>query len=139
MALSAFNDTPGAEFTDLPYLQKGSTTCYGGGLVVAAADGYAKPGVKATGLVILGVAVETSINAGADGAASVACASKVARNGKRQMFKFKNDATDPLTIAHIGRAAYVFDDITFTSLSTGATQGGVLRRLDSDGVWIELL
>jgi len=138
MAITAANDTPGLEFTDFEYLVKGSTTIYQGTLVVTS-DGYAKSGVKATGLKILGVAKSTVVNAGADGAEKIVCAGPVAQNGKRLLFKFANDATDPLTQAHVGGPAYVFDNFTMTSLSTGATQGGVLRRVDSDGVWIELV
>lgn len=138
MAITAANDTPGLEFTDFEYKVKGSTTIYQGTLVVTS-DGYAKSGVKATGLKILGIAKTTVVNAGADGAEVIVCAGPVAQNGKRLLFKLANDATDPVTQAHVGGPCYVFDNFTVTSLATGSTQCGTVRRVDSDGVWFELV
>lgn len=139
MALSKFNDTEAREQTAFEYLMKGSTTVYGGALVVAAADGYAKSGLTATGLVVLGVASATVVNGGADGAASVLVEGPIAPNGKRRLFKFKNAAAgDALTVAEIGRDAYILDDETYTKTAAGRSVGGKLRKIDADGVWIEL-
>lgn len=146
MALAKAHDIDARETAANTYEQKGSTTCYQGGLVVAAADGYAKPGLTATGLVVLGVAAETSINAGADGAAKVLCVGSVAPNGKARLFRFKNAASgDACTIAEIGRDVYIYDDETFTKTSSGRSVGGKLRELEKDTagtvtgyVWIEL-
>lgn len=128
------------------YEQKGSTTIYGGSLVVAAADGYAKPGLTATGLVVLGVADADSVNAGADGAAKVLCHGSHAPNGKRRLFRFKNaTSSDACTIADIGRDVYIYDDETFTTTSSGRSVGGKLREIEEDTagtatgyLWIEL-
>lgn len=146
MALSKHNDTEAREQTAFEHLVKGSTTIYGGSLVVAAADGFAKPGLTATGLVVLGMASQTVVNAGADGAAKVLVEGPVAPNGKRRLFRFKNaTAGDALTQAEIGRDAYILDDETFTKTATGRSVGGKLREIEKDAagtatgyVWIEL-
>lgn len=146
MALSKSHDIDARETFAGEYEQKGSTTIYQGALVVAAADGYAKPGVSATGLVVLGVATETSINGGADGAKKVVCAGGTAPNGKRRQWRFKNaTSSDACTIAEIGRDVYIDDNETFTKTSTSRSVGGKLRELEKDSsgsltgyVWIEL-
>lgn len=146
MALSGFSSTDVREQFDHLYEQKGSTTIYGGGVVVAAADGYAKAGLSATGLVILGVAFRDSVNAGADGAVKVRVITSRGPDGKMRQFRLKNaSAGDACTIANIGRDVYLLDDEAATTTATGRSVVGKLRELEKDAtgtltgyVWIEL-
>lgn len=136
MALSKANETPVMTFTDITFKQKGSTTCYAGGVCVSAA-GYAKPAVAATGLSVLGITKYDSANAGADGAKEVVVLTR-SINGKRLVVKLANDGTDAVAQAHVGFSCYLVDDITVSSLATGRTAAGKVIRVDSDGVWVEL-
>ena len=147
MALSGFNSTRARESFEDEYAQKGSTTIYGGGIVVAAADGYAKPGLTATGLVVLGVAAHDSVNAGADGAKKVRCVgSRGVPDGKKRYFRFKNaTGDDACGQAEIGRDIYILDDNTMTKTSSGRSIGGKLREIEKDAsgtatgwLWVEL-
>lgn len=144
MALSKQTDTPTMAYSELEYPQKGSTTIYGGGVVVcAAADGYAKRGLTATSLRFLGIAKATVVNAGADGAKKVVVQTPVDESGKLRMWKFSNDTGTPLTQADVGAAPYLKDDNTFSGDSTGRTAMGILKRVDGasadggPGVWVQ--
>lgn len=135
MALSGSESRDYQELYDLRELaQKGSTTIYMGSLVVAAADGYSKPGLTATGLVVQGVAVEDSVNSGADGAKKVkVTGSTIAANGRKRLFAFSNAAGgDAITIADMDRDVYIYDDDTFTTTSSGRSVGGKFRGFELD-------
>lgn len=106
---------------------KGATTIYKGSLVALNA-GYAAPGAVATGRIAVGRALETVVNAGADGAVNV----KV----EMGIFKWANDGTNPVVAASVGGIAYMFDDQTVSVNSTGTSVAGKIIQLDSDGVWV---
>src|SRR5262245_58597756 len=54
----------------VPYKQKGATTTYRGTLVAINA-GYVQAAADTAGLIVVGIATEKSVNAGADGAVSL--------------------------------------------------------------------
>lgn len=141
MALSQNHSTPSMEFTSLTYPVKASAVIFTGALVVTS-DGYAKPGLTATGLRVLGVAQKAVTGGASDGDTSVVVDGPIGKNSGRRLFRFRNDATTPLTQADVGASAYIKDDNTFSGDSTGRTAGGKLRKLETVSsvsyVWIEL-
>lgn len=105
---------------------------YAGAIVVANASGYADKGSTALGLTFLGRADERVDNTGgANGAKTVQV-----RRGKA--FKWKNDATHPVTQASLGRKCYIVDDETVAIHDNSAARSaaGIVVALDSDGVWV---
>lgn len=53
------------------------------------------------------------------------------------LFLVANSGTNPLTDAHIGRAAYIEDDATVSSdPGTNAVVGGIVAKVETAGVWI---
>ena len=108
------------------------TTIYAGTMVALNAAGYAVPASAATGLTVLGKAAQTVVNAGADGDVSIT----VELSNGRKSFRFNNAGTNPVTITHVGKTAYVADNDTVTSSSTGTSAAGTVTGLDSGGVWI---
>lgn len=111
---------------------KGATTIWQGALVVME-SALAIPGkTAASGLIVLGVAEQTVVNSGGDGAAKV-----VAKQGT---FKFFNLGADPILAGDVGKDAYIVDDQTFakTSNSSARSIGGKVARVESDGVFIRV-
>lgn len=116
---------------------KGSTTIYQGALVVME-SGNAVPGKTATGLVVLGLATETVVNGGANGAKSVTT--------ERGTFKFFNSAdAEAITTADIGKQCYVVDDQTVAKTDGAASPdpatrsaAGVVIDVDSTGVFVRV-
>ena len=111
-----------------------STRIYAGALVCINASGYAVPGSTATTLKARGVAQEQVDNSsGAAGDKRV--------ETRRGVFPFANSAsTDEITRADIGNSAYIVDDQTVAKTHATNTRSvaGVIRDVDSDGVWIEI-
>lgn len=111
-----------------------STKIYAGSLVCINASGYAVPGSTSATLKARGVAQEQVDNsAGSAGALRV--------ESRRGVFPFANStSTDEITRADIGASAYIVDDQTVakTSNSSARSVAGVIRDVDSDGVWIEI-
>lgn len=111
-----------------------STRLFAGALVCLNASGYAVPGSTATTLKARGVAQEHVDNsAGAAGAVRV--------ETRRGVFPFANSAsTDEITRADIGNECYIVDDQTVAKTSATNTRSvaGVIRDVDSDGVWVEI-
>ena len=104
---------------------------YYGSIVVLNATGYAAPGSTATGLKARGVAQEQVDNsAGANGDKSI--------NTEPGKHKFANDGS--ITLADIENTAYIVDDQTVADNDGGATRSvaGVIKGVDSDGVWVQI-
>jgi hypothetical protein len=116
-----FNPSP--EVVELKV--KGATTIYAGSLVVIDA-GFAKPGVSAAGLIAVGRAEETVVNAGADGAKTIKVRCGV-------MTWANATAGDACAQADAGKIIYVFDDATVTKTSTSRSVAGRMLGLDADG------
>lgn len=111
---------------------KGATTIFGGSLVCTDASGYAVPGQVATTLTSQGIAEDTVVNTGADGAKSV-----VVRGSAGGLdHPLENDGANPVTIAHVGKTVYVQDDQTVCSLATGRSAAGLCTGVTSKGVYV---
>lgn len=103
---------------------------YANAIVVRASSGYVQPATAATGLTGVGNArVQVDNTGGSDGAVTV----DSERNG---WFAYSN--AGDVTSANIGAAAYAVDDQTISSSSNSNTRSvvGVIRAVDSSGVWI---
>ena len=124
-------DNATIDLVNLP--MKAATKIYQGAMVVIDA-GYAAPARTATGLVVIGVALDTVDNtSGAAGALTI--------NVRRGTFKMNNSsAGDLIAQANCGAAVYLVDDNTVALTSGGATRSiaGPAWQIDSDGVWVEL-
>jgi hypothetical protein len=107
---------------------------FAGSLYCLNATGYAVPGSTSTTLKARGRAEETVDNTGgAAGAKSV--------EGRRGLFQFANSAsTDEITRADINAQCYVVDDQTVAKTHATNTRSvaGVIRDVDSGGVWVEI-
>lgn len=115
-----------------PYPVAAGAKIWQGALVVLDA-GYAKPAATATGLIALGRAEETVDNtAGAAGAVAVPV--------ERGVFYFDNSATDAITQADVGKNAYIVDDETVAKTHATNTRSiaGIIRAVDTYGVWVEI-
>jgi len=105
---------------------------HAGALAVLDA-GYAKPGTGATGLLAAGRAEEAVDNTGgANGDRTVRV--------RRGVFRFANSAGDPVVQADIGSVCFIEDDETVakTSNSGALSAAGVIREIDSAGVWVSV-
>lgn len=110
---------------------KGATTIYQGGVVVMDA-GLAVPGRTATGLIAVGVAQQTVVNSGADGAKKVPV--------ERGTFKFANLGADAVTAADIQKDCYIVDDQTVAKTSGSNTRSiaGKVIEVEADGVFVRV-
>jgi hypothetical protein len=111
-----------------------ATRIFAGALVCLNAAGNAVPGATATTLTARGVAQEHVDN-------SAGAAGDLRIESRRGVFPFVNSAAaDEITRADIGTNAYIVDDQTVAKTSGTNTRSvaGVIRDVDSDGVWIEI-
>lgn len=132
MALTQPRDTKSRHSGRWTYPVAAATRIWQGALIVLDA-GYAKPGATAAGLIALGRAEETVDNTtGAAGALSV--------SAERGTFYFDNSSTDPVTQADVGKAVYIVDDETIAKTHAANTRSiaGILRAVDTHGVWVEI-
>lgn len=104
-----------------------------GGIVCINASGWGTKGATSTTLKAVGVAETTVDNtSGANGDLSV--------EALRGWHKFANStSTDAITLADYGSQCYLVDDQTVAKTSGSNTRSiaGVIRGVDSDGVWVE--
>lgn len=111
-----------------------TTKIYAGALVCINASGYAVPGSTSTALKARGVAQEQVDN-------STGAAGDKRVETTRGCFPFANSASaDEITRADIGATAYIVDDQTVAKTNGTNTRSaaGVIRDVDSDGVWVEI-
>jgi len=134
-ALATFRDTKQMGCNPLPVElcvpMKAATTIYAGSIVVSDA-GYAAPGRTATGLITLGMAMETVVNSGAAGAKKVRV--------KPGVFKWGNSsAGDLIAQANCYADVYIADDqtVALTSATNTRSIAGKVIQVDSDGVWVQ--
>ena len=107
-----------------------NTTIEAGKIVSVNSGGYAIPAADTASTIVVGVAQESVVNAGANGAASV-----VVRRLKA--FKFANGTT-AVTQAGVGGNVVVQDAATVTT-AAAATNDIVVGKclaVESDGVWV---
>ncbi|MFP5423415.1 MAG: hypothetical protein ACLGID_18410 [Gammaproteobacteria bacterium] len=111
-----------------------ATRIFGGSLVCLNAAGNVVPGSTSATLKARGVAQEHVDNR--DGAAG-----DLRVESRRGVFPFANStSTDEITRADIGASAYIVDDQTVAKTSATNTRSiaGVIRDVDSNGVWVEI-
>lgn len=134
MALTKDRDTKRRDGVQFSHPIAAATVIFAGALVALNAAGDAVPGSTSTTLKAVGVAQETVDNSsGAAGAVRVEV--------RRGLFRFGNSAAaDAITRAEIGSNAYIVDDETVAKTSGTSTRSiaGVIRDVDSAGVWIEI-
>lgn len=133
-ALTADRDTITRELRDRILPVKGGVKIYAGAIVAIDSTGYAVKGATSTTLkAVAGRAAEQVDNTGgADGALFI----KV-RIGH---FRYANSAsTDAITLTELDQACYLVDDQTVAKTSGSATrvQAGIVRDVDTSGVWVE--
>lgn len=131
-ALAQDRDTPERRGLNFGMPAAASKTFYRGAMVAVNAAGYATPGATATTLKGLGRVKGRVTSPGADGAVTV--------EYERGVFRFGNSAdADLITRADIGATAYMVDDQTVakTNGSNTRSPAGIIRDVDTFGVWIE--
>lgn len=133
-ALTNVRDTSeianGAKQIVLPV--KGGATIFQGALVAVDANGFAIPAKKAASITAAGRAEETVENKGADG--------EVVIRVSRGVFVYSNTTTqaNKITQAHVLKPCYIEDDQTVTASATGTSVAGLVVRVDSSGVAVEI-
>lgn len=131
-ALAGDRNTPRAE-GDIKSLLMSASLIYAGAIVCRNATGYATKGAVAATLVGVGRAEERVDNSGG------AAGDKRIRV-RPGIFRFGNSASgDLITIADIGKPAYVVDDQTVAKTSASGTRSiaGFVDGVDDTGVWVE--
>jgi hypothetical protein len=107
--------------------------CLAGTIAVLNAAGNAEMGTTATTKVAVGVFEETVDNTGG-------VAGGVQVSVRRGCFQFANSAsTDALANTDFGATCYIVDNQTVAKTDGSATRSkaGVVRGVDSGGVWVE--
>lgn len=110
-----------------------ASKCLAGTIAVLNAAGNAEMGTTATAKVAVGVFDDTVDNTGGS-------AGGVQVPVRRGCFQFANStSTDALANTDIGATCYIVDNQTVakTDGSTTRSKAGVVRSVDSGGVWVE--
>ena len=129
-ALSADRDTARRPDDKFEHPSIAAVTSYGGALIMLDTSGNAGPATATTGLIAAGRCDEL-----ADNSAGIAAAINVkVRVGT---FKWVNSGANPCDKTDIGDTVYAEDDQTVGNASAGLSAAGILRQVDSDGVWVE--
>lgn len=126
-------NTPRRAGTDRGVPVAAGKVIFQGSLVCLDAAGNATPGAIATTLKGCGRANATIDNtAGAAGAAFVPVEAGI--------FRWGNDAGNPVTRVHIGAACYAIDDQTVSSSHNTNTRSavGIVFDVDAGGVWVRI-
>ncbi len=132
MALTADRDTPQRDGELIVYPVAAGAVLFAGALVALDSDGNAVPASASASLVVMGRAEETADNS--DGAAGDEVVPL-----RRSVFRYTNSAaTDQITLADVGRPAYVVDDQTVAKTSNGGVRpvAGIVLDVDTLGVWV---
>lgn len=130
MALTQGRDTWETNSNNIVLPVKAGVKIFEGAHVVVDA-GYAKPAVKAVGLVSAGRAEEFVDNTnGNDGDLWI----KV----KRGCFKFSNDTANPVGVEHLLKDCYMLDDETVSSDSIDSSIAGKVIGIEENEVIVEI-
>lgn len=133
-ALTADRDTPRRENLLRNFPAKAASKHFAGSIVCIDASGFAVRGATSTTLRAVGRCEEHVDNTtGADGAARVPTASGI--------FRYANSAAaDQVTLADVDSPCFIVDDQTVAKTNGAATrsQAGIVRDVDSGGVWVEI-
>jgi len=130
MALTQDRDTPRRDGQTFMPLVAADTRIFAGSIVGMTATGHAVPAGGSDAVGILGVAAEGVDNRNdPEGARFIAV--------RRGVFAFKQSG-QAITKGHYGKPVTAIDDET-VALVTDAAQlvAGVIRDVNSDGVWVE--
>ena len=114
---------------EFSYPAAASTKFYKGGLVAINASNVLVKMTAATGLKCVGVC-QNGVDNSAGGAGAVNVPTR------RGCFRFVNG--ESIVLSDIGAAAYANDDQTIYKTATGRSQVGIIRDVDSAGVWVEI-
>lgn len=131
MALSAERNTKYKPGELMGFPVAADTKVYKGGLTVLD-GGYAKPGTEGTGLVAVGMAIETVDNSGGSAGDKVV----TVRPG---IYAWLNSSgNDTITQADVGSVCYVVDDerVAKTDGNGMRSAAGIVVAVDSNGVWV---
>jgi hypothetical protein len=110
-----------------------ASKCLAGTIAVLNASGNAEMGTTATSKIAVGVFEETVDNSGGS-------AGDLLAPVRRGCFQFANSAsTDALANTDYGATCYIVDNQTVakTDGSTTRSKAGIVRGVDSAGVWVE--
>ena len=133
-ACTTSRDTPARDAKHFDFPVAASTKIFQGSLVCINASSLAVPASTATTQKCVGRAEHE-----ADNAAGSASAINV--KVKRGCFRFGNSAsTDAIALKDIGASCYIVDDQTVAKTDGTGTRSiaGIVRDVDSVGVWIEI-
>lgn len=111
-----------------------STKLWAGSIACLNASGYLTKGAVATTLKTVGVVQATVDNSAG---ANAALTAKV----RRGCFRFGNSAsTDLIALTEVGSSCYIVDDQTVAKTNGSSTRSiaGIVRDVDTDGVWVEI-
>ena len=131
--LTADRTTPRRSQVRVSLLVAAGVILFSGAMVGINASGYAVPAGSGTAVRTLGVCI-----ARADNTTGLAGAIRVMV--ERSTWQFNNSAGgDAITAAAIGTVCYAVDDntVALTSNSGARTTAGIVRDVDSAGVWVE--
>jgi hypothetical protein len=132
--LTADRDTPRRENAKYNLPVGAAQRIFAGAIVCRNATGFAVRGAVSTTLVAVGRAEQQVDNStGADGAARIDVVPGV--------FRFRNSsAADQITLADVGNACFIADDdqVARTNGTSTRSQAGIVRDVDSGGVWVEI-
>lgn len=128
MTISADRNTPYRPSQLFSYPVAASTHLYAGQAVVLDASGNAEAASLATGKVAVGICQEEVNNTGSAGAKNVTV--------KIGCFKLANYGS--ITKTSIGDIVYFYDDVSVQASGSSASPAGVMRDIESDGVWVEI-
>ncbi len=116
----------GKFYPDVPLAA--AVTIYAGTVGTVSTAGLAGPASNATYNRVLGL-----VEVGADNAAGIASA-EVCQIRRDITATFKNSATTPVLVAHIGQTVKWEDDQTAAAPATASLpSGGVIQRINDDG------
>lgn len=136
MALSAPSLRSHEQDVEFSYHPMAVAKAYQGGLAVLDSAGFVKPGVAATSLTAVGIFDFTAeiVDGYMDNTGG--SAGDLFARVRRGIFCFKNSASDPVVQADDGLFCYIDDDETVCHTGTGKSVAGIVRRIDSAGVWV---
>jgi len=111
---------------------KGALAC---AIVGGTGRGFYRQGLTSGSVVPVGRFMETVDNtAGAAGDLSA----EIHFFHERHLFLMANDGGTPVVVADREQACYVLDDQTVSGAAFGASRGGVVYDVTSEGVWVEV-
>lgn len=130
-ALTAPRNTISRDGRDFSIQAAASKTFHQGALLARDAAGKGTPGAAATTLRGLGRVKKSAVSGASD---------VVPVEYERGTFRYGNSASgDAITTADIGNDCYIVDDQTVAKTDGSSTRSvaGVIRDVDSLGVWVE--